>query len=267
MISLSIILSYNLISYYFVKSKEKFISKTRSIFSRNKILTRFYKNYFSNIQENLNSLGNPYKLTLKSYIFIKYVISNVLLLVFVLQKRSLIQVLLIFLLLFYLPNILISNYKKREKVCIINDLEQIISNLQISLITSNSLYDSLKFSISNISYIRFKDSFLEFVEEYRIYNYSIKKASEKLIYKFNQKELKTFLEILDSAESTFNTIELIGRFKQVINKKEENALKGYYIKTNSLIIFISVLLLFMSFIIVIYPISMQILKSLNTILN
>ena len=169
--------------------------------------------------------------------------------------------------LFYLPNILVSNYRKKEKVYVINDLQQIINNLQISLVTSNSLYDSLKFSVKNISYIRFKNSFLDFIEEYRMYNYNIKKASEKLIYRFNQKELKTFLEILDGSESISNTLELIERFKQVVAKKEESALKGYYIKTNMKVIFISLILLCMSFVIVIYPISIQILESLNTILN
>lgn len=266
-ISLSIILSYNLISYYFIKRKEKFLVKAQSNFLNNKFFSNFYKRYFLTIQENLNSLERPYKLNLTRYIFIKYIISSICSLIFIFQKRSFIQIFLIFLLLFYLPNILVSNYRKKEKVYVINDLQQIINNLQISLVTSNSLYDSLKFSVKNINYAKFKNCFLDFVEEYRMYNYNIKKASEKLIYRFNQKELKTFLEILDGSESVSNTLELMKRFKQVVAKKEESALKGYYIKTNMKVIFISLILLCMSFVIVIYPISIQILESLNTILN
>lgn len=266
-ISLSIILSYNLISYYFIKRKEKFLVKAQSIFLNNKFFSNFYKRYFLTIQENLNSLERPYKLNLTRYIFIKYIISSICSLIFIFQKRSFIQIFLIFLLFFYLPNILVSSYRKKEKIYVINDLQQIINNLQISLVTSNSLYDSLKFSVKNISYIRFKNSFLDFIEEYRMYNYNIKKASEKLIYKFNQKELKTFLEILDGSESISNTLELIERFKQVVTKKEESVLKGYYIKTNLKVVFISLILLCMSFVIVIYPISIQILESLSTILN
>lgn len=266
-ISLSIVLSYNLISYYFIKNKEKFISTKRSIFSNTKLLKNFQQRYFITVQEELNYLGNPYGLNITKYVFIKYILSIFLVILFAIQKRSFIQIILIFLILFFLPNVLILNYKKKESIHVINDLQSIINNMQISLATSNNLYDSLKFALLNVRYNRFKESFLDFVEEYKMYNYNVKKASKKLIDKFSQKELKTFVEILDDNKSCKNTLELLERFKEVTNRKEESALKNYYMKLNSYILCMSIIILILSFVLVIYPISIQILKSLNTILN
>lgn len=266
-ISLSIVLSYNLISYYFIKNKEKFISTKRSIFSNTKLLKNFQQRYFITVQEELNYLGNPYGLNITKYVFIKYILSIFLVILFAIQKRSFIQIILIFLILFFLPNVLILNYKKKESIHVINDLQSIINNMQISLATSNNLYDSLKFALMNVRYNRFKESFLDFVEEYKMYNYNVKKASKKLIDKFSQKELKTFVEILDDNKSCKNTLELLERFKEVTNRKEESALKNYYMKLNSYILCMSIIILILSFVLVIYPISIQILKSLNTILN
>lgn len=261
------ILSYNLISYYFIKNKEKFISTKKNIFSKTKLLTKIYKRYFITVQNNLNSLGNPYGLDIIKYVFIKYILSTISLVIFVIQKRNFIQIVLVFLILFYLPNILISNYRKKEKIYVINSLQDIINNMQISLATNNSLYNSLKFSSMNLNYSRFKESFLNFIEEYKIYNFNINKASKKLLDKFKQEELKTFIEILSDNLSTKNTLELLDRFKDVTERKEESSIKNYYIKLNSCLLILSIIILVLSFVVVIYPISIQIIYSLNTILN
>ena len=118
----------------------------------------------------------------------------------------------------------------------LNELNIFINSLQVYLLVDNSLYYSLKNSLENLRYKRFKVNLIKFIEEYRIYNYNIQMASKNLLDKFNISELKTFIEILQDNKSIENMIELLNGLKELLGDIVNRNLKIYYIKDNMYII-------------------------------
>lgn len=212
-------------------------------------------------------LENPYGLTVIKYLIIKYVLSSLIAIIIFIRFRHLIYSLIIFVIIYFIPNLLIRSYIRKEKNYIINDLSVYISNLQIFLVVNNSLYDSLKYSVDNLNYDRFKKGILKFIEEYRIYNYNIRLASKELLERFDIDELKIFIEILDDNKSNQNLVKLLSGFQNTLNEKMEKKLKFVYIKDSYYILLCIVVLLGITFITVMYPVFTQILSSLSSILN
>ncbi len=149
----------------------------------------------------------------------------------------------------------------------LNELNIFINSLQVYLLVDNSLYYSLKNSLENLRYKRFKVNLIKFIEEYRIYNYNIQMASKNLLDKFNISELKTFIEILQDNKSIENMIELLNGLKELLGDIVNRNLKIYYIKDNMYIILFIISLLLITFVIVMYPITNQIIKNLSIIFN
>ena len=149
----------------------------------------------------------------------------------------------------------------------LNELNIFINSLQVYLLVDNSLYYSLKNSLENLRYKRFKVNLIKFIEEYRIYNYNIQMASKNLLDKFNISELKTFIEILQDNKSIENMIELLNGLKELLGDVVNRNLKIYYIKDNMYIILFIISLLLITFVIVMYPITNQIINNLSIIFN
>ena len=149
----------------------------------------------------------------------------------------------------------------------LNELNIFINSLQVYLLVDNSLYYSLKNSLENLRYKRFKVNLIKFIEEYRIYNYNIQMASKNLLDKFNISELKTFIEILQDNKSIENMIELLNGLKELLGDIVNRNLKIYYIKDNMYIILFIISLLLITFVIVMYPITNQIINNLSIIFN
>ena len=96
------------------------------------------------------------------------------------------------------------------------------------------MYNSLILSSNSITYDRLKYEINEFINSYRLYNFNVKKASYNLTKKMDIVELKLFINIIEEVQQKGNDEKIL-----IIN----------------------------SFLIVIYPISIQIINNLNNILN
>lgn len=92
-------------------------------------------------------------------------------------------------------------------------------------------------------------------------------ASKNLLDKFNISELKTFIEILQDNKSIENMIELLNGLKELLGDVVNRNLKIYYIKDNMYIILFIISLLLITFVIVMYPITNQIINNLSIIFN
>lgn len=166
-----------------------------------------------------------------------------------------------------MPELLINSFINKEKNYILNDLNTYISNIQIFLTVNDSMYNALKNSIDSINYYRFKEALTEFVEEYRIYNYNTKKASYKLLEKFNIDELNIFLDILHINESNNSIIKILSGLKKILNEKLNKNLKIMHMRENYNIVICILLLLCMTFLTVMFPIFVQIVNNLNAIFS
>lgn len=215
----------------------------------------------------MNDLDNPFYLNLARYLFIKYVLSLIILILTLIRIKSIVSSIVLFLIVFFLPNFLILLYKRTQKIYVLNELNIFINSLQVYLLVDNSLYYSLKNSLENLRYKRFKVNLIKFIEEYRIYNYNIQMASKNLLDKFNISELKTFIEILQDNKSIENMIELLNGLKELLGDVVNRNLKIYYIKDNMYIILFIISLLLITFVIVMYPITNQIINNLSIIFN
>ena len=147
------------------------------------------------------------------------------------------------------------------------NIHTLILNLELMLTANIPLYNSLKDSCVYLKKDRFQKWYKNFIEKYRIYNFDIKKASSTLIEKFNYEETNIIINILAENQSLENIIDLLDTFKDTISLKIYSNIKYYYLKDTYSIFFITILLLIISFIIVIYPISVQIINSLNIMLT
>lgn len=254
--------SYYLTSYYFIKKKEKIFFKCSNVFLK----FNFSIKYFSDLNEKLINLEYPYKLNIYKVVFIKF-FAIVIFFVSLIKNNNMIFSIIVCLFCYFFPNILIHNFKIAEKKKIIKDILTLILNLDLTLSVGHSLYNSLKFSINSLEYLRFKRAMFEFVEEYKIYNFDVLKAAKKLLNKFNITEIKMLIDILCDDKSIRNISDLLSTFKESITIKINNNLKIYYSKETYSILFFTVSLLIISFVIVIYPISAQVMNSLNIILS
>ena len=129
------------------------------------------------------------------------------------------------------------------------------------------LYEAMKRCSDVIQYKRFKDNYITFIEELRIYNFEMSKPSRNLLDKFDYDEVYSLVNILKESKRNDSIIALLDTLKSTISTKIYSNTKNYYLKDTYGIMFLTVLLLLSCFLVVIYPISVQILNSLNIILS
>ncbi len=172
-----------------------------------------------------------------------------------------------FFIIFSIPNFLIKQFKIREKNRILKDLLTLSYNLKLVLSVNISLYEALKFSCNNLKYKRIKSELVDFTERYKIYNYNIRIACNKLLYKFNNEEVSTLVNILSEGQSRENIINLLCMYKENVGFKVQKLIKRGYASEMYIILSLSILLLINTFLIIIYPMSTQIIDNLNIILN
>ncbi len=159
----SIILSYILVTINFILNKSKYI------ISYNFINKKINKYIFS-INYTLYKLDYPFKLTLKRYLCIKFIISIYLFLIFFLLFKNILLSLVIFIIIFYIPNILIYIFKKYDNYKINKDISNIVQSL-IFLRNSNIDIDyALNIISKNIKYKRLRFYFSNFFKDKKILN-------------------------------------------------------------------------------------------------
>ena len=72
--------------------------------------------------------------------------------------------------MFFLPNILIRSFIKKENMNLIHEISNVVQSLELSLSANIPIYKSLAISVNVIKYKRFKNSYIKFIEDYKMYN-------------------------------------------------------------------------------------------------
>lgn len=267
-ILISVFISYNFVSYYYVLKKSKCIldldNKVSNFFYYILLKIKFkrLKTYFISKEKNLQDIGNPYGIDIVKYLFIKYILSFILFFILFYNSKSILYSIILFLIIYFFPDILVSLFKINESSKLINEISNIVQNIILSLSANMSLYNSLFSSINLIKYNRFKIEFGNFINRYKMYNYNILKAVNNFENKFSSYEFKMFLSILVECEKEGNYIELLENFNESLEIRYIKSVNFQYIKNLSLTMFSIIVSLLNSLFIVGYPIIYEITSNM-----
>lgn len=128
----SIFLSFNLVSYKYILKKSNYIysnelkfksfsSKVLNILSNIKVL----KVYLNSVKDKLDYFENPFGISLVKYLIVKYILSFFIFIISYIKNSNFILSIVLFIVVFFLPNILIYFFIKNERLRLIGE----ISNL------------------------------------------------------------------------------------------------------------------------------------------
>mgnify|MGYP003288926480 CR=1 FL=1 len=267
---ISIFISYNLISYYFILKKSKYVKKTYiddDFLFKLATKTKFYSinKYLISKQEKLINSGNLYGLNLFKYIIIKYFLSTFLFFTLFYNSKNFFLSIIIFLIIFFLLDILIYVFEKNEGSKLVNEISNIVQNIILSLSANMSLYDALISSINIIKYERFKKEYIEFINKYRMHNYNMVLAVNEFEKKFNTYEFNMFLSILIECEKEGKYIELLENLEKSLEIRYFKYLEIQSIKNTFVIVFAIIIALLNSIAIIGYPMIIEIFTSVNEI--
>ena len=257
---LSVLLSINLFSLIILNKKKKYInikSNKDFYFKSNKKIHR--------LKSELKSLKNPYGLNFKNYIFIKYIVSTIFFILITFRNSNLFTGILSFIVIFFLPNLLILLFKRKESLIVINELFKISDNILLSLSSNMTVYESLKICIKNIKYKRLKEYLEMFVLDYEIYNFNIEKAIGNIQDKFNCTEFNMFLDILVQGEKEGKLIENLEMFSQNLELSYFKTLKYKESKRMMYVIISCVIAVINIVIITLYPMVNEIVTGMTKI--
>lgn len=227
----------------------------------------FFSKYFNSINLVLKNINFPYKLTTKKYLFIKYVLPIIVFVISVINYRSITAPLVISLCVFIFPDILIKSYIKTQNTKIIKELKLLNTNLILALSSYVSFSDSLKSVCKNIQDNNIRKSFSQFIYEYEMMGFNIKKPAENLCAKFSSTELKAFMQILIDCENEGNVIENLERFNTTLELSYFKYLNSLATKRMMYLIFGTALILINIIAISLYPILVQVINNLEVIFS
>ncbi|MDD3303450.1 MAG: type II secretion system F family protein [Clostridia bacterium] len=196
---------------------------------------------------------------------IKYLFSTFLLIITFINTSDVLLSIILFVLFYFLPNLLIKMSLKAESIKIINDISNIVQNLVLSLSANMPLYDSLKGSTHSIQNKRFKEEYALFVDHYRMYHFNMLKAVGEFNQKFSFYELNMFLSILIQGEREGNLLEMLENFIDTLDLVYFKYLKYKAGQRSMVIIFSTLISVANSFMIVLYPIVVQIMQNFTNI--
>lgn len=260
----STLIIYNLINLYLCnKNARKVTTNNNSIFSKNIHIISYKKK----IEQNLFNLGNPYKLNLKKYLIIKYVISPIVFLVAYLNYNNIVISLIMFLITFYFINFLIYMFKKEENVKIINEIKNLNLNLILYLSCYTPLKEALIKSINSLTYERIIGCFKRFVYVYELNGYNLTNALKVIEEKFSSYELNMFLNILRQGEKEGKLVENLERFDETLELSYFKYLKRQSEKQLIYIVFGIMASLGSMSLVVIYPMVIDIMNNLQQIFS
>ena len=227
----------------------------------------FLRNYLFKVKNILSKLEYPYKLTLRKYLIIKYILSIVCLYISIINQNNMFISVVISCLVFLIPNLLISMFKKSEKVLIIKELRNITNAINISLSASLTLEDAIKSSVNVITNKRLKNAYYEFIINYRISSYNIKKSINMLKEKFNYYEMELFASTLINSERDGNIIQGLEKYNLILDISyskylaNENSKRMLYLTFGTIISLINII------IIVMYPLFIEMTSNLQMIFS
>ncbi|MEG2348096.1 MAG: hypothetical protein RSB67_00420 [Clostridia bacterium] len=210
----------------------------------------------------LKDIGNPYGINIKKYIIIKYIISTIILIILLTRKTNIVYSIIYFMAFYFLPDILIIIYRKNEDVKITNQISNIVQSQILSLSSGMPIYESLKASISSISNKRFKFEFSTFLDNYQLFNFNIQKAIYEFEKKFTSIEFKMYISILLQSEKEGKILENLEIFSDTLDFSYFKYLKFKSVKKIALISVCTIVSLLNSFLVIMYPIGIQISENL-----
>lgn len=252
--------------YITVKNKEKYIfSKNSNIKFYNK--SSKLNSYFNKIETKLYNLGYPYRLNLKLYLVIKYLLSTFLFLYIIFRYNNFFIAILILILFMIFPDVLIQLYKKNEGKLIINEISNIVQSLILSLSAGLPLYDALKTSSISVRYPRLKREYTIFLENYILYNFDIDKSVNEFSKKFDSYEFNMFLSILLDSKLQNNLLEILENFNENLELSYFKYLKFKSSKNTMMVIISTVIILIDTILLIMYPMLMQIIENLQKIFS
>ncbi|MEG2646251.1 MAG: hypothetical protein RSA08_04405, partial [Clostridia bacterium] len=167
-----------------------------------------------------------------------------------------------FMAFYFLPDILIIIYRKNEDVKITNQISNIVQSQILSLSSGMPIYESLKASISSISNKRFKFEFSTFLDNYQLFNFNIQKAIYEFEKKFTSIEFKMYISILLQSEKEGKILENLEIFSDTLDFSYFKYLKFKSVKKIALISVCTIVSLLNSFLVIMYPIGIQISENL-----
>lgn len=267
---ISFVAVYNFLDLYlFNKTKNKVLINNKNI-KTNKFNFQNnskFKSYKNKVKKTLSNLENPYKINSKKYFFIKYIFSPVISIIAYINYRSAYVPMFLFLVSFYSVNYLIYQYKKEEKIKLINEIRNFNLNLVLYLSAYTPLKTALKYSIKALSYERFSKSMEKFVYMYEATGYNLIKSIRELENKFDSHELYMFLNLLKQGEKEGKLIENLERFGETLELSYFKYVKRQSSKQLAYVSIGTVILLGNIALVVMYPLAIEIINSLQTIFS
>lgn len=260
---LSLFLSYHIVSQYFLYKKFNLVSLKTELypkFRKSKI-----NHFLLNKSNELVSLSKPYGLDLKKYVLIKYILSFLVFFLLLFRKVSIFYSIIFFLFIFFIPEILINIYKRNENSKVINQISNIVQNQILLLSSGMSFFDSLKFSADTLNQSRFKKEYVKFINNYQLFNFNIKKAIYEFESKFYSFEFKMYVSILIQSEKEGNLLSSLEVFSDNLNFSYIKFLKYKNLQRTLFLIVSTIILLLNSFIVIVYPMAIQISQNLVNI--
>ena len=229
--------------------------------------TKFLSRYIYSIKKLLENVNLPINLTVKKFIFIKYILSVLIFLISLLNYRTLTVPSILFITIFFIPNIIIKNHVKSQNIKLIKELKVLNSNLMLQLSAYVPFKDALKNSVEQIGDVYIKKNFNKFVYDYEVMGFNIRKPAEKLVSKFKSDELVSFMQMLLQCEDEGNIIENLERFDATLKMSYFKYLNSQAIKRTIYMILGTVIMLINITILCVYPMLVQMYSNLNMIFS
>lgn len=262
-----LILIFLIVNYIFVIQNFKIKSNNSLKNITNSNMPQFLSEYIGAVEKSLRNLDLPFQLTVKKYLCIKYVLSILVFIVSLVNYKSLLIPIVLFVVVFFIPNILIKSYVKSQNIQLIKELKIINSSIILQLSAFVPFKDALKATVNNIQDKRIKKHFARFVYEYEIMGFNIKKPAEKLLQKFKSSELNCFLQVLIQCENEGNIIENLERFNTTLELSYFKYLNSQSVKRMTYLIIGTVMMLLNIAVLCMYPMLVQMNNSLEMIFS
>ncbi len=263
------IIAYHTIDVYLHTLKNKrmgLIKQKKEELFLYKLSSNYYiKKYFINIEKRINTSGYPFGITLKTYLFLKYVLSIILFLISIINNNNIFTSILIFVIVFYFPNMLIYIKRNQERIEVVKEFRNITDTMIILLTAEMPFKNALKQARNIIELERLKLEYTNFYNNYEMYNYNIKKAANQLNNTFDYYEVKLFLSTLLNSEREGNVIENLEKYNTVLDVSYSKYLNKETGKKLMYLTFGTVLSLLNILLIVMYPIFIEMAQNLQTI--
>ncbi|MBR1884179.1 MAG: type II secretion system F family protein [Clostridia bacterium] len=216
-------------------------------------------------KRSIDKMSNPYGITSKKMFILKYIISTLFFIIMIFRTKNVAISLMYFFIIYFIPDFLTKKFQKSESIKLIKEIRELTNNLILLLSANVTFYNALKISESSIKYVRFKEKFNIFVEDYALYNFNMKAAIQKFNSSFNSEEFEMFTNIILQGDKEGKMLEMLEVYSNTLELSMFKYEKSKQRQTTMYILIASILSLVNILIITVYPMIIQIFENLNVI--